>query len=125
MANSVGLPVKTVVLVSLLIAGAVQAETAAPGSGSSASVPAPGGTAPGPVGPIKPLLYGVIYGERGWIAYIEDPTTRGIAAYRIGDTVAGQTIEAIEEERVVLKGPEGALEIRLSDEKPGAPQRPR
>jgi len=25
----------------------------------------------------------------------------------------------------VLKGPDGALEIRLSDEKPGAPQRPR
>ena len=124
MVSSVGLPVKTVVLVSLLIAGAAQAQTPAPGSGSSASAP-PGETAPGPVGPVKPLLYGVIYGERGWIAYIEDPTTRGIAAYRIGDTVAGQTIEAIEEERVVLKGPDGALEIRLSDEKPGAPQRPR
>ena len=124
MVSSVGLPVKTVVLVSLLIAGAAQPQTPAPGSGSSASAP-PGETAPGPVGPVKPLLYGVIYGERGWIAYIEDPTTRGIAAYRVGDTVAGQTIDAIEEERVVLKGPDGALEIRLSDEKPGAPQRPR
>jgi len=124
MVSSVGLPVKTVVLVSLLIAGAAQAQTPAPGSGSSASAP-PGETAPGPVGPVKPLLYGVIYGERGWIAYIENPTTRGIAAYRVGDTVAGQTIDAIEEERVVLKGPDGALEIRLSDEKPGAPQRPR
>ena len=124
MVSSVGLPVKTVVLVSLLIAGAAQAQTPAPGSGSSASAP-PGETAPGPVGPVKPLLYGVIYGERGWIAYIENPTTRAIAAYRVGDTVAGQTIDAIEEERVVLKGPDGALEIRLSDEKPGAPQRPR
>ena len=125
MANSVGLPVKTVVLVSLLIGGAAQAQTAAPDPGSSAGIAARGETAPGPAGPVKPLLYGVIYGERGWIAYIEDPTTKSIAAYRVGDTVAGQTIEAIEEERVVLKGPEGALEIRLSDEKPGAPKRPR
>src|SRR5204862_1710309 len=60
MVSSVGLPVKTVVLVSLLIAGAAQPQTPAPGSGSSASAP-PGETAPGPVGPVKPLLYGVIY----------------------------------------------------------------
>lgn len=125
MANSVGVPAKTVVLISLLIAGAAEAQTATPGSGSSADAPAPEATTSPPAGPVKPLLYGVIYGEHGWIAYIEDPATKGVAAYRVGDAVAGQTIEAIEEERVVLKGPEGMLEIRLSDDKPGAPKRPR
>jgi len=75
-------------------------------------------------GPAKPLLYGVIYGERGWIAYIEDPATTTVAPYRIGDAVAGQTIETIEDERVVLKSPEGTIEIRLSDDKSGARERP-
>ena len=82
MANSVGLPVKTVVLVSLLIAGAAHAQTAAPGSGSPASAPAPGETAPVPVGPVKPLLYGVIYGERGWIARVRPPATTASSGAR-------------------------------------------
>ena len=75
-------------------------------------------------GSATPLLFGVIYGERGWIAYIEDPTTKSVTAYRVGDAVAGRTIVRIEDERVVLAGPDGTLEIRLSDEKPGAPRPP-
>src|SRR5215468_5240829 len=38
--------------------------------------------------PAKPVLYGIILGERGWIAYIEDPETRQVSAYRVGGTVA-------------------------------------
>lgn len=127
MANLVGAALKTVFLASLLIAGAAEAQSEEPmsGSGSSVEAPAPGETEPPPADSLKPLLYGVIYGQRGWIAYIEDPTTRTVAPYRVGDTLGGKTIEAIEEERVVLKGPEGTLEIRLSDEKPGAPEPPR
>jgi hypothetical protein len=68
----------------------------------------------------KPLLYGVVYGARGWVAYIEDPTTKTVAPYRVGDTVAGQTVDTIEDERVMLKGPDGTLELHLSDDKPGA-----
>jgi hypothetical protein len=118
---------KTVFLASLLIAGAAEAQSEEPmsGSGSPVEAPAPEETAPPSADPVKPLLYGVIYGQRGWIAYIEDPTTRTVAPYRVGDTLAGKTVEAIEEERVVLKGPEGTLEILLSDEKPGAPEPPR
>jgi hypothetical protein len=71
-----------------------------------------------------PLLFGVIYVDDGWIAYIEDPTTRLVGRYRLGDSVGGRTIEAIDDERAVLRSPEGTVEIRLSDEKPGAPKRP-
>jgi hypothetical protein len=92
----------------------------------------PGGTPPAPAVteaaparvPAISLLYGVIYGAGGWVAYIEDPTTRAIAPYRVGDSIGGQTIEKIEDERVVLKGPEGPVEIKLSDEKPGGRKRP-
>ena len=73
----------------------------------------------------KPLLYGVVYGTRGWIAYIEDPTTKTVSPYRVGDTIAGQTVEAIEDERVMLKGADGTLEIHLSDHKPGVRRDPR
>jgi hypothetical protein len=104
-------------LACLLLPGLCSAQTG--------DVPATSETAPPPPGPPKPLLYGVILGARGWTAYIEDPATKTVGSYQIGDTVAGQTIEVIEEERVVLKGPEGMREIHLSDEKPGAPRRPR
>jgi hypothetical protein len=97
-----------IVLVILLVAGPIASETEAQGGS----------------GPGTPLLYGVILGTRGWVAYIEDPTTRTVAPYRVGDTVAGQTVQAIEEERVLLSGPGGTFEIRLSDEKPGTRRRP-
>jgi len=71
-----------------------------------------------------PLLYGVIFGGRGWVAYIEDPTTKTVAPYRVGDAVAGQTVETIEDARVVLKGPNGTTEIHLSYDKPGGLRSP-
>jgi hypothetical protein len=97
----------------------------APASDPGGTPPARGAAeiAPARV-PAVPLLYGVIYGASGWIAYIEDPNTRVITPYRVGDSVGGKTIEKIEDERVVLKGPEGVIEIKLGDEKPGVPKRP-
>jgi hypothetical protein len=103
----------------------------APGSASTPPID-PGRTPPAGAAaetapahaPAIPLLYGVIYGASGWIAYIEDPNTRAVTPYRVGDSVGGKTIEAIEDERVVLKGPEGVIEIKLGDEKPGVPKRP-
>jgi hypothetical protein len=69
--------------------------------------------------PTQPLLYGVIYGGQGWVAYIEDPLTKTVAPYRVGDAVAGQTVETIEDERVLLKGPDGTTEIHLTYDKTG------
>jgi len=92
------------VLLALLLSGELMAATA-----WAQSTPSPA----------QPLLYGVIYGDRGWVAYIEDPASKTVAPYRVGDAVAGQTIETIEDERVLLKGPSGTVEIRLSYDKPG------
>jgi hypothetical protein len=77
------------------------------------------------VDPTRPLLYGVVYGPHGWVAYIQDPATKTVTAYRVGDALAGTTIEAIEEERVRLKGPDGTIELQLSDDKPGKVKRRR
>jgi hypothetical protein len=93
-----------------------------PGAPSIAPAIAPAPEAPR--APATPLLFGIIYVDDAWIAYIEDPATRVVGRYRVGDSVGGRTIDAIEDERVVLRGPEGTVEVRLSDEKPGAPKRP-
>jgi hypothetical protein len=57
----------------------------------------------------KPLLYGVILSEDRalGLAYFQDPVTRRIAGYRIGDSLAGGRIESIERDRVLIRrGPE-------------------
>jgi hypothetical protein len=75
---------------------------------------------PPPPPPPKPFLNGVVILETGAIAYIEDPTTKKVVAYRVGDTVAGGTIESIAPDHVVLNRPSGRLEVRLRD--PGKPR---
>ena len=69
-----------------------------------------------PTGP-PPLLFGVVAG--GGVksrAYIEDPETKGVHGYQIGDTVAGWRLEQIREDRVVIAGARRAvLEVLLRD----------
>jgi hypothetical protein len=85
----------------------------------------PAASAPAnPTGPAKLLLYGVVLGNLGWVAYIGESSATSVAAYRVGDRIGDETIEVIEDERVVLKGPDGTTEIRLSDDKPGSQKRP-
>jgi hypothetical protein len=74
------------------------------------------GAAPGPAGP-QPLLYGVVAGgEVKSRAYIEDPVTKAVRGYQIGDTVAGWRLEQIREDRVVIAGAERrTLEVLLRD----------
>jgi Type II secretion system protein C len=82
------------------------------------------GGAAAPVLP-KPSLYGVVLRDNAPIAYLEDPTTRRVAAYRAGDAVAGGTVQLIAADHVVLTRPEGRVEVRLSDPaKPRAPVPP-
>jgi hypothetical protein len=79
------------------------------------------GAATAPVLP-KPSLYGVVLRDNAPIAYLEDPTTKRVAAYRAGDTVAGGTEQLIAADHVVLTRPEGRVEVRLNDPaKPRAP----
>jgi hypothetical protein len=68
----------------------------------------------------KPNLYGVVLQEGTPIAYLEDPVTKRVARYRVGDTVAGGTLQTIESDSVILSRPDGQIAVRLHD-----PTRPR
>lgn len=77
----------------------------------------------------KPLLYGVVINGGTRIAYLQDPATKRVFGYKIGETVAGGQLELIEENRVVIRQAVGSLEVKLKDpSKPkpvaGAPRLP-
>ena len=78
-------------------------------------------TATEPAGP-RPLLYGVVAGEGAKSrAYVEDPVTKLVRGYQIGDMVAGWRLDQIREDRVVIAGAErGMLEVLLRE--PGKPR---
>ena len=69
---------------------------------------------------IKPNLFGVVLREGAPIAYLEDPSTKRVAGYRVGDAVAGGTVQAINSEGVVINRPDGNMDVRLRD-----PSKPR
>ncbi len=78
-------------------------------------------SAAGPTGP-RPLLYGVVVGEGvSSRAYVEDPVTKVVRGYKIGDRVAGWRLAQIREDRMVIAGAErGMLEVLLRE--PGKPR---
>lgn len=63
----------------------------------------------------KPNLYGVVLRDGAPIAYLEDPVTKRVAGYRVGDSVAGGTLQTITADHVVLTRPEGPVDVRLHD----------
>jgi hypothetical protein len=69
---------------------------------------------------LKPNLYGIVLREGAPIAYLEDPATKRVAGYRIGDNVAGGTVQTISADSVVINRPDGRVDVRLRD-----PSRPR
>lgn len=84
-------------------------EPPAAGARATAAASPPDGSAQ------APSLKGIARTARGWVAYLEDPRARTVAGYRVGDTTAGRTVEAIERDRVVLDGHAGRLEMHLDD----------
>src|SRR5262245_5135673 len=68
----------------------------------------------------KPNLFGVVLREGSPIAYLEDPTTKRVSGYRIGDAVAGGTIQTISSDSVSINRPDGKMDVRLRD--PGKPR---
>jgi hypothetical protein len=68
----------------------------------------------------KPNLYGVVLRETNPIAYLEDPLTKRVAGYRIGDAIAGGTVKVISADHVVITRSDGNLDVRLRD-----PSKPR
>jgi hypothetical protein len=68
----------------------------------------------------RPFVYGIVLKDGAPFAYIEDPVTKRVAAYRIGDAVAGGTVQKIARDGIVLARPEGVVDVRLHD-----PSKPR
>ncbi|MGH7318321.1 MAG: type II secretion system protein N [Candidatus Rokuibacteriota bacterium] len=70
---------------------------------------------PAPPAP-KPRLYGVVLGSRnGGLAYLEDPRTRKVFGYTVGDSVAESRLERIEADRVVMRRAGEVFEVLLRD----------
>jgi hypothetical protein len=69
---------------------------------------------------VKPNLFGIVLREGAPIAYLEDPSTKRVAGYRVGDAVAGGTVQTISADSVVINRPDGSLDVRLRD--PGKPR---
>jgi hypothetical protein len=69
---------------------------------------------------VRPNLYGVVLRDGGSIAYLEDPTTKRVAGYRVGDRILGGTVQAIKTDAVTIDAPGGAMDVRLHD--PGKPR---
>jgi hypothetical protein len=65
-------------------------------------------------------LHGVVVDGQASIAYLEDLTTKRTAGYRLGDKIAGGTVETIDPSAVVVRGSNGPIRISLRD-----PSRPR
>ena len=63
----------------------------------------------------KPNLFGVVLQDSTPVAYLEDPVTKRVARYRVGDSVAGGTVQAIGPDTVMLARPEGPVTVRLHD----------
>ena len=81
------------------------------------------GLAGGPtINIVKPSLHGVVLREGAPIAYLEDPLTKRIAGYRIGDPIAGGTVQTISADAVVIARPDGQVDVRLRD--PSKPKPP-
>jgi hypothetical protein len=71
---------------------------------------------------VKPNLHGVVLRDGAPIAYLEDPLTKRIAGYRIGDPIAGGTVQTISADAVVIARPDGMVDVRLRD--PSKPKPP-
>jgi hypothetical protein len=81
----------------------------------------PTAAAAAPLAP-RPNLYGILLSEGAPVAYLEDPTTKRVAGYRLGDAIAGGTVKRIGADHVVLNRPEGEVSVRLRD--PSKPRPP-
>jgi hypothetical protein len=71
---------------------------------------------------VKPNLHGVVLRDGAPIAYLEDPLTKRTAGYRIGDPIAGGTVQTISADTVVIARPDGSVDVRLRD--PSKPRPP-
>lgn len=103
--------------------GGLRVAFATPQAGAAPGPAAEWARPPGtqPPGPRRPQLFGVVHGNRGWVAYIEDPDSKRVSSYRVGDSLGSSVVERIEAESVTLVGPQGSVLLQLGDGRPGLP----
>src|SRR5262245_42108036 len=70
--------------------------------------------------PPKPILLGVVVDGPGSRAYLEDPATKRVFGYQVGDNVAGGKLEKITDDRIHINRSDGLMEVMLRD-----PSKPR
>jgi hypothetical protein len=85
-------------------------------SPSRSDAPVTGGPAGTPaIPPVKLTLYGVVLKDGVPVAYLEDPLTKRVTGYRVGDAIGGGTVTTIAADRVVVARPDGPVDVRLHD----------
>ena len=68
----------------------------------------------------KPFLYGIVLKDGAPAAFLEDPVTKKVTSYKVGDSLAGGQLERIEADRVVIRRGEDTFDVLLRD-----PQKPK
>jgi hypothetical protein len=58
--------------------------------------------------PPKPILLGVVVDGPSSRAYLEDPSTKRVFGYQVGDSVAGGKLEKITDDRIQISRSDGA-----------------
>jgi hypothetical protein len=69
---------------------------------------------------VKSILHGVVIDGARSRAYLDDPVAKRVFGYAVGDSVAGGRLERILDDRVMIRGPAGVVEVLLQD--PTKPQ---
>jgi type II secretory pathway component PulC len=81
---------------------------------------APSSTPPGVPLAGPPILHGVVVGGDLRRAFLEEPGTKRVAGFSVGDAIAGGMIRSITDDRVVIETSSGLAEVLLRD--PSKPQ---
>ena len=72
--------------------------------------------------PPKPILLGVVVDGPSSRAYLEDPSTKRVFGYQVGDSVAGGKLEKIVDDRIQISRSDGVMDVLLND--PAKPRPP-
>lgn len=72
--------------------------------------------------PPKPILLGIVVDGPASRAYLEDPSTKRVFGYQVGDSVAGGKLEKITDDRIQISRADGMMDVMLRD--PGKPRPP-
>ena len=69
---------------------------------------------------VRPNLFGIVVRDGASVAYLEDPVTKRVVGYRVGDRVVGGTVQTIKADSIVIERSDGPIDVRLRD--PGKPR---